>query len=289
MSADKEMSHRPSSPLSAWISAGDFDRVAEAFAAIAVEAGAIVMDVFAAANIETRLKGDRSPVCKADERAEVLILDRLARLAPELPVIAEERAAAGALPPHGEAFLLVDPLDGTCEFINHGREFTVNIALVVDGAPRAGAIYAPALGRLWFGGVRAFVTQAEPSAPLPNPEQWRQLHSRKPAPCALVALVSRTHLDKETRAYLTREDICESRQEASALKFCRLAEGGADLYPRFSPTMEWDTAAGDAILRAAGGAILTPAGDVFMYGKTADNYLNGSFIAWGDPNRATDS
>jgi 3'(2'), 5'-bisphosphate nucleotidase len=271
-----------------WIAASAFDEIAQAFAAIAVEAGAIVMDIFAASCIETRFKNDKSPVCEADERAEALVLERLGQIAPHLPVIAEESAARGVLPPHRGAFLLVDPLDGTREFVAHGREFTINIALIVDGAPQAGAIYAPALGRLWFGGRRAFAAQVDPGAPLSPREQWRELYSRKPAPAGLIALVSRSHLDDETRAFLARGDIAESREEASSLKFCQLAEGSADVYPRLAPTMEWDVAAGDAILRAAGGTVLNPKiGDALAYGKAADGYRNGPFIAWGDPKRAT--
>jgi 3'(2'), 5'-bisphosphate nucleotidase len=247
-----------------------------------------VMEIFTASRIETKFKDDKSPVCEADERAEALILERLGQIAPRIPVIAEESAARGVLPPHRGAFLLVDPLDGTREFVARGREFTINIALVVDGAARAGAIYAPALGRLWFGGGRAFAAQVDPGAPLPPREQWRELGSRRPAPAGLVALVSRSHLDDGTRAFLARGDKAETRDEASSLKFCQLAEGSADVYPRLAPTMEWDVAAGDAILRAAGGIVLSSeTGRALAYGKTADGYRNGPFIAWGDPGRAT--
>jgi 3'(2'), 5'-bisphosphate nucleotidase len=265
----------------------DLDLAAQAFAGLAVRAGALVMEIFRGERIETKLKSDRSPVSEADERSEAFLLSELAQCAPQLPVIAEESAARGKLPSHRGAFLLVDPLDGTREFISRGREFTVNIALVVDGAPRAGAIYAPALETLWFGAARAYATRVEPGAPLPARAQWRELHTRKPSSEGLVALVSRSHLDDETRAFLARRDIAESRDVGSSLKFCQLAEGCADVYPRFGPTMEWDVAAGDAILRAAGGAVLTPANEPLVYGKAASGYLNGPFIAWGDPSLAT--
>lgn len=277
------------SPMTDWLACGDFDQIAQALGVIAVEAGAIVMDIFAASRIETALKNDSSPVCEADLRAEALLLDRLAQLAPGLPIVAEESASLGRLPEQGAAFLLVDPLDGTREFVAHGREFTINVALVVDGVARAGAVYAPALGQLWLGGKKAFAMRVAPGAPLPPRDQWRELHSRKPAPAGLVALASRSHLDDETRAFLARRDICETRDEASSLKFCQIAEGSADVYPRFSPTMEWDTAAGDAILRAAGGVVLTAKNQAFIYGKAAEGYRNGAFVAWGDPERATNS
>jgi 3'(2'), 5'-bisphosphate nucleotidase len=270
-------------------SPADFDMAAEVFARLVVEAGAPVMDIFAAAKIETRVKQDRSPVCEADERTEAFLIEQLGRCAPLVPVIAEERAARGELPSHKDVFLLVDPLDGTREFVAHGHEFTINIALVVDGAPRAGAVYAPALELLWFGGAHAYAVQVAPGAPLPPRGQWRELHTRKRPADGLVALVSRSHLDEETRAFLTRLDIKECRGEASSLKFCRLAEGAADVYPRFGRTMEWDIAAGDAILRAAGGIVLTPQKDPFLYGDVAKAYHCCPFVAWGDPAGATDS
>lgn len=270
-------------------SPADFDLAAQILARLVVEAGVIVMDVFAAASINTTFKDDRSPVCEADERAEAFLLQRLAQCAPQLPVVAEESAARGELPSHEGAFLLVDPLDGTKEFVAHGREFSVNIALIVNRAPRAGAIYAPALGLLWFGGAQAYAARVEPGAPLPSRALWRELRTRKPSPQGLVALVSRSHLDDETRAFLARHNIKESRDEASSIKFCHLAEGSADVYPRYGPTMEWDVAAGDAILRAAGGIVLTPAHGAFLYGKSESAYRNGPFIAWGDPSIATDS
>jgi 3'(2'), 5'-bisphosphate nucleotidase len=288
MNAGKEMPAE-NGGLAALLSAGEFDRVAEALAAVAVEAGAIVMEVFAGSRIATRLKNDSSPVCDADERTEAFLLDRLARLAPEIPVVAEESAAKGNLPPPNDAFLLVDPLDGTREFVAHGKEFTINIALIVDRTPRAGAVYAPALERLWVGGNRAFAACVTPGAKLPPHMQWHEMRCRKAPREGLVALSSRSHLDRETRAFLARQDIRERREEASSLKFCELAGGSADVYPRFSPTMEWDTAAGDAILRAAGGLVLTPENEPFLYGKSAQGYRNGAFIAWGDPKRATES
>ncbi len=266
----------------------DFDHMAQAFACLAVRGGAIAMEVFSAGRIDARLKSDASPVCEADERVEAFLLGALAELAPGLPIVAEEAAAGGARVPRADAFLLVDPLDGTREFIAHGGEFTVNIALIVDGAPRAGAIFAPAFGRLWFGGARAFAVSVAPGATaLPPREDWRPLRTRRPPAQGLTALVSRSHQDDETRAFLATLPIGEIREAASSIKFCRLAEGEADVYPRFGPTMEWDIAAGDAILRAAGGIVADPSNRPFVYGKAEAGYRNGPFIAWGEPPAAT--
>lgn len=265
----------------------DCDALAAQLAALAVAAGVVVMEVFARADLGVRYKADRSPVSEADERAEALLMRELARLLPGVPIIAEEAAAAGQTPAHDGAFLLVDPLDGTREFIAHGTEFTVNIALVENGAPRAGAIYAPALEQLWFGAAQAFSADAAPGAPLPPRAQWRALRARRRPEGELTALVSRSHIDAETLAFLVRRDINKRVDAASSLKFCRLAEGAADVYPRYGPTMEWDTAAGDAILRAAGGGVFDAQGRPLRYGKADQAYRNGPFIAWADPEYAT--
>jgi 3'(2'), 5'-bisphosphate nucleotidase len=262
----------------------EFDRLAEAFAGLAARAGAIAMEVFDAPRIESRLKTDASPVSEADERIEAFLLERLPQLAPGVPIVAEEAASRGALPAGAARFLLVDPLDGTREFLAHGRDFTVNIALVVDGEPKAGAVFAPALGEMWLGGEHAFATRVEPGAPqLPPRGEWRPLRARSMPPEGPVALVSRAHLDDATRAFLQERPITEIREVGSSVKFCRLADGSADVYPRFGPTMEWDTAAGDAVLRAAGGVVLDPESGPLRYGKIEARYLNGSFVAWADP------
>ena len=261
----------------------DPDALAQFFAELCVGAGAIAMELFRKGDIETRFKGDESPVTQADERIEALLLEELAERLPRLPVIAEESAARGAVPAQQGVFLLVDPLDGTREFIAGRPEFTVNVAFVEDGAPTAGAVYAPALSELWFAGSKAYWTSAAPGGRLPPRAAWRLLRARARPKDGLTALVSRSHLNAETEAFLAREHVTRRIDAGSSLKFCRLAEGAADVYPRFGPTMEWDTAAGDAVLRAAGGATLTPLGAALRYGKTAENYRNGPFIAYGDP------
>jgi 3'(2'), 5'-bisphosphate nucleotidase len=265
----------------------DPDARALLFAGLCVAAGAIAMEVFARGAIEARVKNDSSPVTEADERIEAFLLAELSRRLPGLPLIAEERAGRGETPAQTGAFLLIDPLDGTREFLARRPEFTVNIALIENGAPRAGAVYAPALGELWFAGATAFFVAAAPGDPLPPRENWRPLHTRPRPDDGMTALVSRSHFEARTESFLAREKIKERIEAGSSLKFCRLAEGVADIYPRFGPTMEWDTAAGDAVLRAAGGVVLTLEGAPLRYGKAAQDYRNGPFIAYGDPAAAT--
>jgi 3'(2'), 5'-bisphosphate nucleotidase len=273
--------------MSAQNSPQDPDALAQIFAGLCVVAGAIAMEVFARGAIEARVKNDSSPVTEADERIEAFLLAELSRRLPGLPLIAEERAARGETPAQTGAFLLIDPLDGTREFIARRPEFTVNIALIENGAPRAGAVYAPALGQLWFAGAKAFFAPAAPGGPLPCCENWRPLRTRRRPEGGMTALISRSHVDAQTENFLARQNIKERIDAGSSLKFCRLAEGVADIYPRFGTTMEWDTAAGDAVLRAAGGAVLTPEGAPFLYGKSAQEYRNGPFIGYGDPAAAT--
>ena len=180
-----------------------------------------------------------------------------------------------------EQFLLVDPLDGTKEFVARNGEFTINVAMIEKGAPIAGAVYAPALGRLWFGGDQAFVCDAPVGAGLPDPSLWRRIRVRS-APDALTVLASRSHCDSDTEAFLAALPIADRRSRGSSLKFCMIGEGLADVYPRFGPTMEWDTAAGDAVLRAAGGVVLDLAGAPLAYGKIGADLRNGAFVASGD-------
>jgi 3'(2'), 5'-bisphosphate nucleotidase len=258
----------------------DCDEVAEIFAELTVEAAVAVMCVYAGQH-NARVKADRSLVCDADERAEAIILGGLSKRLPHIPVIAEEAASRGEKPVCGRAFILVDPVDGTREFLHRNDEFTINIALVLDGTPRAGAVYAPALNRIWMAGEHAFAFTAAPGMPLPPRADRRLIHARPYSKQGLVALASRSHADPHTEAFLARLPILERRCAGSSLKFCLLAEGGADVYPRFGQTMEWDTAAGDAVLRAAGGIVVDEGGTALRYGKADRQYRNGAFIAWG--------
>jgi 3'(2'), 5'-bisphosphate nucleotidase len=255
------------------------DAFAKLFAAIASDAGVAVMEVYES-NFETRTKADRSPVSDADERAEEIILARLESALPGIPVIAEERAAreglAGAI---ANAFLLVDPVDGTKEFVQRKGDFTVNIALIVGGAPVAGCVFAPARREMYFGGAEARLIEAfEPGARL---TEGRVIATRAYPADGLVAITSSSHLNSETKKFLARHRIASQTGIGSSLKFCWVAAGRADVYPRWGPTMEWDTAAGQAVLQAAGGRILNPDGSPFRYGKADKGFENGPFVAWG--------
>ncbi|WP_158808078.1 3'(2'),5'-bisphosphate nucleotidase CysQ [Beijerinckia sp. L45] len=259
----------------------DCDAIAEIFAELTLEAAVAVMGVYAT-DPHARRKADRSFVCDADERAEAIILAGLAVRVPGIPVIAEEAASRGEKPRCGRAFILVDPVDGTREFLHRNGEFTINIALILDGVPRAGAVYAPAISQMWMAGTRAYACTVEPGAALPPVSERRIIAVRANPQQGLTALASRSHADAETEVFLARLPIAERRCAGSSLKFCTIAEGEADVYPRFGPTMEWDTAAGDAVLRAAGGAVLDEVGTALLYGKAQNQYRNGPFVAWGD-------
>jgi 3'(2'),5'-bisphosphate nucleotidase len=263
----------------------DLDVVADIFAEIALEAAVAVMAIYGAES-HARSKADTSPVCDADEYAEQIILDRLSVDLPAFPVLAEEAAAHGKKTICGSTFILVDPVDGTREFLSRNGEFTINIALIVNGRPQAGVVYAPALGKLWIGATAASCCIVAPGAPLPPREARRPISVRAAPVTGLTALVSRSHADPETEAFLARLPVKERKEAGSSLKFCAVAEGAADVYPRFGQTMEWDTAAGDAVLRAAGGIVLNSDRHPLDYGKAGSQFRNGPFVAWGDPSAA---
>ena len=254
--------------------------MAMAFGAIALEAGQAIM---AAAGSAAPVKKDGSPVTRADLEADALIRSRLAALMPDVPAITEEtfERRPGAVPP--KTFILVDPLDGTREFAAGRNDFTVNIALIEHGQPIVGTIYAPAMSRLYVAGTEAFRAEVHPGARLPRLDQMKQLATGRVADSGLRAVASRSHLDPTTKAWLEERGITELRSTGSSLKFCMIADAEADVYPRLAPTMEWDTAAGQAILVAAGGCVLGLDGKPLSYGKPDAEYRNGSFIAWGTP------
>lgn len=229
------------------------------------------------------IKADASPVTRADREAERIILDGLRRHFPSVPIVAEEEASAGRLPESlGEAFFLVDPLDGTKEFVRGDSDFTVNIALIRRGAPEIGVVYAPARGVL-YSGCRDGASSLDIS-PEGEPVDRRPITVR-PAPTPLTVVASRSHRTRETDDYLAKCPGAEILSVGSSLKFCMLAAGMADLYPRFGRTMEWDTAAGDAVLRAGGGMTNTVDGKPLVYGKRRQNddadFANPWFIAAG--------
>jgi 3'(2'), 5'-bisphosphate nucleotidase len=250
--------------------------------ALCVRAGRAILDIYNqgenAAGIRT--KNDSSPVTDADERAEEILLEGLAQLMPGVPVLAEESAARGIIPDLSEYFLLVDPLDGTREFISRNGEFTVNVGLVMSGKPVAGCVYAPALGTSWIGRAGGGASIARNVVGGPG-DEWQTIHARRPHSEGLIAVASRSHSDEQTDRFLSGLRVAERISAGSSLKFCLVAEGAADVYPRFGRTMEWDTAAGHAVLAAAGGSVVTPEGLPFLYGKHEQGYANGPFVAWG--------
>lgn len=248
----------------------------------ALSAAEIILDIYEG-EFDVEIKGDESPVTKADQAAEKVILEHLARIAPAIPVVAEESVAAGHVPTIDGEFFLVDPLDGTKEFIKKNGEFTVNIALVRDNMPMAGVIFTPAKGWLFAGEVGNGAWRADVS----DPRQSHILHNRKEitvrqAGDILDVVGSRSHHADGAVEFLKTCKVGKQKAIGSSLKFCLLAAGEADLYPRFGRTMEWDTAAGDAILTAAGGAVRTLDGARLQYGKTIQEdvpFANPFFIA----------
>jgi 3'(2'), 5'-bisphosphate nucleotidase len=255
------------------------DQMARLFAGIASDAGVAVMEVYES-DFKTRTKADRSPVSDADERAEVIILERLERALPGVSVLAEERAAREGLGAStNDMFLLVDPVDGTKEFVQRKGDFTVNIALICSGHPVAGCVYAPARREMYFGGAQARLI--EDFAPGSAVGDGRVLTTRAYPNDGLVAITSSSHLNEETKKFLARQRIATQTAIGSSLKFCWVAAGRADVYPRWGPTMEWDTGAGQAVLEAAGGQVIRPDGARFDYGKGDKGFQNGPFIAWG--------
>ena len=245
--------------------------------ALSVRAGRVVWDLFSA-GLAVERKRDASPVTEADRAAERVILMGLAEAAPGVPAIAEEAVAAGRVPTAGRRFFLVDPLDGTREFIAGGTDFTVNIGLVEDGAPVLGVVYAPGRDLLAWGDAAAGVAwraHQPPRGPQGIPERIRV---RAPGR-ALRAVASKSHNTPHAEAWLAQAGVGDRVSIGSSLKFVLVASGEADVYPRPSPTMEWDTAAGDAILRAAGGRVLDIDHAPLAYGKP--RFFNPGFIATG--------
>ena len=247
----------------------------ETVIAIAREASAAIMQVYAA-GFDVVLKDDRSPVTAADLAAHQCIVDGLARLTPDLPVLSEEAAAAPwEARQYWGAYWLVDPLDGTREFVKRNGEFSVNIALIYQGAPTFGVVMAPVTGIVWHAmrGEQAYRRQGAHDT---------VLRTRSPAQAPLRVAASRSHPSPRTQALLDRMGETRIIQQGSSLKFCRIAEGDLDVYPRLGPTSEWDTAAGQCVLHAAGGALLAAdSGKPFRYNRRP-SLLNGDFIALGD-------
>lgn len=254
------------------------DELALAMGQLCSDAAVPVMEIYAS-NFEVRFKGDNSPVSAADEAAEKVILEGLKSILPDVPVIAEESYCQQTAPEVGSRFLLVDPVDGTREFIKRNGEFTINIALVEDGIPVVGAVFAPAIGKLFTGGDTANIFSVLAGDRIER-SAGEAMRGRPRPEMGLTAVTSRSHQDEETLKFLDELAVDQAISAGSSLKFCILAQGLADVYPRFGPTKEWDVAAGHAVLRAAGGDMTLPCGGPFPYGKQAEAYLNGAFIAW---------
>ena len=269
--------------------ASDFDltlnppsRLIDEITTLASRAAAAIRRIDAASRAE-RAKSDGTPVTAADEAAQAVILDGLSRILPGVPIVSEEMSAAERPQTLTSHFVLVDPLDGTKEYLAGRDEFTINIALMVSGSPVFGCIAAPALGLVWHGTVG----QGAERLVLPAGAEASQCSSKTPIRTRpwsgrdVIALVSRSHLDPQTEQFLA--GIPGTKQVAcgSSLKFCKLAEGSADIYPRLGRTSEWDVAAGHALLVAAGGAVMTPDGGATTYGHSAD-FRVPSFVAFGD-------
>lgn len=235
------------------------------------EAGKAILEIVRR-GFEIEAKRDSSPVTEADRAAELIILAALARAAPGVPVIAEEEVAAGRIPAHDDTYFLVDPLDGTREFVRGGDDYTVNIGLVVGGSPRLGVVFAPARGPL-HGGLAGHGAWVEEGG------SRRSIATRQPG-TEITVVASKSHFNQATADYLDHAARgCARLAVGSSLKFCIVAEGRADLYPRLSPTSEWDTAAGHAVLLAAGGRVDGPDGTPLRYGKRA--FINRGFVATG--------
>lgn len=253
-----------------------YGRLVDDLAEAAREAGEAILAVVRR-GFEIESKHDRSPVTEADRAAELIILAALARSAPGVPVIAEEEVAAGRIPVHDDLYFLVDPLDGTKEFVRGGDDYTVNIGLIESGEPRLGIVFAPGTGRLHGGcaGEGAWLDEGV----------GRQAIRTRPRGEEVTAVASKSHLNQATIDYLEAAvGTCGYVSIGSSLKFCILAEGLADIYPRAGPTREWDTAAGHAILLAAGGLVDGPDGMALRYGKPV--FLNRAFVAtsgWKPP------
>ena len=262
--------------------------LASALIPVVLQAGRIELAYFGS-NVEVASKSDSSPVTAADQEAEDIITRALTDICPEIPIIGEEAASAGNAPAAGDRFFLVDPLDGTRDFIAGGEEFTVNIALIADNEPVFGVVYQPPTGRLFITignnhAVEASVA-ADASAKSLNDIETKRIRPRSSAQTSvsdMTVAVSRSHPSKELEQQLSAQGLERRLKVGSSLKFCLLARGEADIYPRLTSISEWDTAAGHAIVSAAGGVVLNLHGGPLRYGDHENNYRIQPFVAWGD-------
>jgi 3'(2'), 5'-bisphosphate nucleotidase len=249
---------------------------------IVARACALILEISPAAG--QHLKPDQSPVTAADLASEAAILEGLARLAPAIPVLSEEKASAEAPPKLDGSFFVVDPLDGTREFIAGRDEFTVNLGIVTRGAPVLGIVAAPKRGLVWRGIVGGKAERLRLT--VDGADQPAVIHTRR-WPEVGVAVVSRSHLDADTETFLEGLKPVERLPSGSAIKFCQVADGTADIYPRLATTCEWDVAAGHAVVAAAGGIVTKPDGSGLTFGHAEHNFRIPAFVAWGDPLKAS--
>ncbi len=275
-------------PLSASVTTVDREIAAgllEPLTDLVAEAGAAILKI----NRDVMMvegKADGSPVTEADLAADRIIAEGLARIAPGIATLSEERTHDAAAPYRG-SFFLIDPLDGTTEFVAKRNEYTVNLALVTEGEPLLGIVGAPALGLIWRGlvghGAERLMVTKDASTRAAQPIRTRRTPGRG---SPWIVTVSRSHGDPRTEAFIAAKPGAVRQVLGSAVKFCRVAEGGADIYPRLSPTSEWDVAAGHAVVTAAGGKITDSKGAPLRFGTRSDSFIVPEFIAWGDPSIA---
>lgn len=253
---------------------------------LALQAGAAI-DAIYQTDFDADAKGDGSPVTAADKDAEAIIEAGLTSAQPGIPILAEEAASEGRIPELGNRFFLVDPLDGTREFVSRNGEFTVNIALIDHGRPISGVVYAPAINKLYYGanGEGAFYQDITPGQVHSDAGHPHEIEARSSFHKNLIAVASRSHRTPETDTLLKKIGVKDFTPAGSSLKFCLLAQGSADVYPRLGRTMEWDTGAGQAVLEAAGGRVMVLDGEneagPLMYNKRERGFDNPHFIAWG--------
>ena len=255
----------------------DFEHLTHVMRRLALEAGDRIMEVYNAPDFEVRSKSDESPVTEADEAADALISEGLAEAFPKVALVTEEQAES-----HTQivsTFLIVDPLDGTKEFVKRRGDFTVNIAYVEDGVPLRGVVYAPAKGRLFYTLADGRAVEEDGPFAKDRPGMQKPISVSVPDNRGLMVVASKSHRDQATDDYIARYAVRDMTSAGSSLKFCLVATGEADLYPRLGRTMEWDTAAGDAVLRAAGGEVVNfDDHTTFTYGKPG--FANPFFIAY---------
>lgn len=244
---------------------------------LSILAGRAIMDVYARDDMGVRAKDDASPVTEADEAADAIISAGLRADFPRVPLVTEEQSKTHTL--SVDTFLIVDPLDGTKEFVKRRGDFTVNIALVEDGMPTLGVVYAPAKGRMFLTTIDGQVTEETGAFDLDQIGETRPIGVSMPAPDALRVVASKSHRDQATDAYINKYPLASTVSAGSSLKFCLVAAGEADFYPRLGPTMEWDTAAGQAVLTAAGGHVVDRETHTALgYGKPG--FRNSHFLAY---------